>query len=66
VPRVFERDDARPEMIQTGASYLSVVGKLCSGQTLAQVQAELKTIDARYKAQFGSFVDATRFRLAAT
>ena len=53
-------------MIQTGASYLSVVGKLCSGQTLAQVQAELKTIDARYKAQFGSFVDATRLQLAAT
>jgi putative ABC transport system permease protein len=66
VPRVFERDDARPEMIQTGASYLSVVGKLRSGQTLAQAQAELKTMDARYKAQFGGFVDATRFQLAAT
>ncbi len=66
VPRVFERDDARPEMVQTGASFLSVIGKLRRGQSRAQEQAELRAIDARYKAQFGSFVDATRFQLAAT
>jgi len=50
VPRVFERDDARPEMVRSGASYLSVIGKLRAGQSLAQAEAELKTIDARYNA----------------
>jgi hypothetical protein len=65
VLRVFERVDVRP-VVQTGASYLSVIGKLGLGQSLARAEAELKTMDARYKAQFGSFVDATRFQLPAT
>ncbi len=66
LPRVFEHDNLRPEQIRTGAGYLAVIGKLRSDQSLPRAQAELKTIDARYRAQFGSFVDATRFELAAT
>jgi putative ABC transport system permease protein len=66
LPRVFERDDLSPEQIRTGAGYLTVIGRLRPGQSLPRAQAELKTIDARYRAQFGSFVDATRFELAAT
>jgi len=47
-------------------AHLHQLGRLRAGQSLAQAEAELKTIDARYKAQFGSFVEATRFQLAAT
>ena len=65
LPRVFERTDLRPEQIRSGAGYLTVIAKLRQGQSLSRAQAELKTIDARYRAQFGSFVDATKYELAA-
>ena len=66
LPRVDENTNLRPEQIRTGAGYLSVIGKLRAGSTLEQAQAELKTIDGRYRAQFGSYVDATKLELAAT
>jgi putative ABC transport system permease protein len=66
LPRVDQGANLRPEQVRTGASYLSVIGKLRSGNDLRQAQAELKTIDARYRAQFGSYVDATKYELAAT
>lgn len=66
LPRVDENTNLRPEQIRTGAGYLSVIGKLRPGSTLEQAQAELKTIDGRYRAQFGSYVDATKLELAAT
>ena len=66
LPRVDENTNLRPEQIRTGAGYLSVIGKLRAGSTLEQAQAELKTIDGRYRAQFGNYVDATKLELAAT
>jgi putative ABC transport system permease protein len=65
MPRVDEVAALRPEQIHSGAGYLSVIARLRPGATLAAAQAELKTINARYRAQFGSYVDATKFDLAA-
>jgi putative ABC transport system permease protein len=65
LPRVDENANLRPEQVRTGAGYLGVIGRLRQGSTLSLAQAELQTIDARYRAQFGSFVDATKFELAA-
>jgi putative ABC transport system permease protein len=66
LPRIEEVAELRPELIRTGAGYLSVIGRLRQGGTLPVAQAELKAIDARYRAQFGGYVDATKFELAAT
>jgi len=66
VPRVFEASFLRPEQVRTGAGYLAVIGRLRQGETLAHAQAELDTINGRYREQFGSYVDATRWDLAAT
>lgn len=66
LPRVSETAMLKPEQVNSGASYLLVIGRLRSGATLAGAQAELETINARYKEQFGSYVDATRFGLGAT
>jgi putative ABC transport system permease protein len=65
LPRVDEATNLSPEQIRTGAGYLGVIGKLRPESNLQQAQAELKTIDARYRTQFGSYVDATKFELAA-
>jgi putative ABC transport system permease protein len=65
MPRVDENAALRPEQISSGASYLSVIGRLRPGVTLATAQAEVKTINARYREQFGSYVDATKYALAA-
>jgi putative ABC transport system permease protein len=65
MPRVDENATLRQEQIRSGASYLGVIGRLRPGTTLPVAEAELKTIDARYRAQFGSYVDATKFELAA-
>jgi putative ABC transport system permease protein len=65
LPRVDENATLLPLQIHSGAGYLGVIGKLRAGSTLAQVQAEFKTIDARYHAQFGNYVDATKLELAA-
>jgi putative ABC transport system permease protein len=65
MPRVDEVATLRPEQIRSGASYLGVIARLRPGATLPAVRAELKTVDAGYRAQFGSYVDATKFNLAA-
>jgi putative ABC transport system permease protein len=65
VPRVDEVPSLRPQQIRSGASYLGVIGRLRPGVTLPGLRAELKTIDARYRSQFGSYADATKFELAA-
>jgi putative ABC transport system permease protein len=66
MPRIEENTGLRPEQIRSGAGYLAVIGKLRTGSSLPQTQAELKTIDGRYRSQFGNYVDATKFALAAT
>ena len=65
LPRVSEPDALTPAQVHSGASYLSFVARLQPGRTIAQAQAELDTINARYREQYGSYVDATRFRLQA-
>jgi putative ABC transport system permease protein len=63
LPRVSEPDSLTPAQVHSGASYLSFVARLRPGYTIPQAQSELDTINARYRQQFGSYVDATRFQL---
>jgi putative ABC transport system permease protein len=66
LPREFENGTLRPEQIQSGAGYLSTIARLGTAQSVAHAQAELDTINSRYRAQFGSYVDATKYDLSAT
>jgi putative ABC transport system permease protein len=66
LPRVFEVSVLKPEQIRSGAGYLSLIARLHPGQTLAQAQAELETINARYRQQFASNADATKYELTVT
>jgi putative ABC transport system permease protein len=65
LPRVSEPDFLTPAQVHSGASYLAFVARLREGETIGRAQAELATIDARYRRQYGSYVDATRFELRA-
>lgn len=66
LPRAFEPDFLTFAQVHSGASYLSFIARLRQGETLAQVQAELAAVDARYREQFGSYVDAAQFHLRAS
>jgi putative ABC transport system permease protein len=66
LPRVFEPNFLTPQQIHSGAGYLSVIARLRFGESLPRVQADLSAIDGRYREQFGSYVDATKYSLAAT
>jgi putative ABC transport system permease protein len=66
LPRVSEPSFLTPQQIHSGAGYLSVIARMRFGETLSRVQAELSAIDGRYREQFGSYVDATKYSLAAT
>src|SRR5215470_16603451 len=57
---ISEPSFVRPEQVRTGAGYLSLIGRLRPGQTVASARAELDTIDAHYRAQFSGFVDAQK------
>src|SRR4029077_10742851 len=59
LPRVFEHPLLKPAQIQIGAGYLSVIGRLAKGKTVSEAQAELNTIDDRYRQQFTNFADAS-------
>jgi putative ABC transport system permease protein len=65
LPRVSDPTFLRPEQVQTGAGYLSVIARLRSGETAARAQVELDTIDERYRTQLTGFVDAAKFGLSA-
>jgi putative ABC transport system permease protein len=65
LPRVSDPTFLRPEQVRTGAGYLNVVARLRSGETLTQAQAELDSIDARYRSQFTGFVDSTKYGISA-
>jgi putative ABC transport system permease protein len=58
VPRVFEHPLLKPAQVQLGAGYLSVIGRLRESESLSQAQAELETIDGRYRQQFSNFADS--------
>ena len=60
LPRVFEHPLLKPAQVQLGAGYLDVIARMGEGQSLTQAQAELSTIDERYRQQFATFVDANK------
>jgi len=65
LPRVSDPAFLTPDRVHSGASYLNVLARMRSGETLAQAQAELDTITARYRGQFPGFVDATKYGTSA-
>src|SRR5277367_4110095 len=54
-----------PAQIYGGASAFSVIARLRPDETLQRASAELDTINARYKQQFGSNADATKFGISS-
>src|SRR5277367_1336945 len=54
-----------PAQIHGGASCFNVIARLRPDETLQRASAELDTINARYKQQFGSNADATKFGISA-
>jgi putative ABC transport system permease protein len=66
LPRVSESNLLTPQQIHSGAGYLSMIARLGSGETISRAQAELSAIDGRYREQFGSYADATKYALTAT
>ena len=65
LPRVADTPFLRPEQVRTGAGYLTAIGRLRNGQTLSRAQAEFDTINARYREQFGGYVDAQKYGISA-
>ncbi|MBZ5536611.1 MAG: ABC transporter permease [Acidobacteriia bacterium] len=63
LPRVFEIASLTREQVRRGAGYLSWVGRLRSGGSLAGAQTELDTLNSRYRLAFPGFVDATLYGL---
>lgn len=57
VPRVFESDFLSPLQVHSGAGYLNFLGRLRPGVSLPNAQAELDTINGRYRQEFGSNAD---------
>jgi putative ABC transport system permease protein len=66
LPCISEPDFLRPEQVRTGAGYLSVIARLKPGETVAHAQAEVDTIDARYRSQFAGFADGSKLGIATT
>ena len=60
LPRVFEHPLLKLSQVQVGAGYLSVIGRLRPQTALPQAQAELGTLDERYRREFPNFVDAPK------
>jgi putative ABC transport system permease protein len=63
-PRVFETTLVSPELVHSGAGYLSMIARMRQGETLPRVQAELDTINSHYKQEFGSYADASKLALS--
>lgn len=60
LPRLFEHPLLNSAQVHMGAGYLEVIGSLAPGLTIAQAEAELNTINERYRQQFGAFADANK------
>jgi putative ABC transport system permease protein len=63
--RVSEHPLLKPSQVNLGAGYLTGIGRLASGETIAQAKAELGTINAAYAQQFASNADAPNHALDA-
>jgi putative ABC transport system permease protein len=64
LPRIFETNFLNQQQINSGSGYLTAIGRLRPGTNLSDAQAELDTINANYRLQFGSNSDP-RFRILA-
>jgi putative ABC transport system permease protein len=62
---VFTPSVLTAPQIQHGAGFLGYLGRLRAGLTVADAANELAALDARYREEFGSNVDASRFTLHA-
>ncbi len=60
LPRVFEPTGITQREIQSGAGFLAANARLSRGASIAEAQAELNTINARYRQAYGSNVDAAK------
>jgi len=56
--RVSEHPLLKPLQVNLGAGYLTGIGRLGSGETIARAKAEVGTINAGYAQQFASHADA--------
>ena len=65
LPGISDPPSLRAELVRSGASYLNVVGRLRSGESLKTATAELETIDSSYRRQFPGFADAEKFGISA-
>jgi putative ABC transport system permease protein len=65
LPRPSETILLTPAQVHSGASYFNVIARLRQGETLQRARAEFDTINASYKQQFASNVDATKFGIFA-
>ena len=57
LPRIFEIDFLNQAQVHSGAGYLFFLGRLRPAETVASAQAELDTLNANYRQQFGSNAD---------
>ncbi len=64
LPRIFEPNFLNQQQIHSGSGYLNSIGRLRPDVSQATAQAELDTINANYRQQFGSNSDP-RFRMLA-
>src|SRR5579864_4709581 len=64
--QVFTPDVMTVAQIRHGAGFLAYVGRLKPNVTVADAARDLASIDAWYREQFGSYVDASRFALHVT
>ncbi|HLJ50538.1 MAG TPA: ABC transporter permease [Bryobacteraceae bacterium] len=60
LPRVFEPGGITEREIRSGAGYLFTDARLRPGVSIAEAQAELNTINVRYRQAYGSNVDAAK------
>jgi putative ABC transport system permease protein len=64
-PRVFENSSFTPENVRAGSSFLAVVARLRTDETIAHAQSELDSLDSVYRRTFPGFHDAQRFTVRA-
>jgi putative ABC transport system permease protein len=58
-PRVFDNVGLSPDRVRSGASYLFVAGRLKADASAGAAEAESQASNARYKAAYPGFADAT-------
>jgi hypothetical protein len=60
VPRVFDIDSLPAARVQQGAGFLSVIGRISQASEMKLAEAELATIDDRYRQHYTSNIDRER------